>query len=64
VIFNFNIHENNLPTGKIKDGSSALLVYVPAEKEYALGGYETTCSITSTATESILIDAALKMLRE
>ena len=40
------------------------IVYVPPDKAYALGGYETTCCMTSPGAESILIDEALAILRE
>jgi len=38
------------------------LTYVPPEKEHVLGGYETTCCMTSPEAESILADEALAML--
>ncbi|MFH1969088.1 MAG: hypothetical protein ABIJ53_02080 [Verrucomicrobiota bacterium] len=50
---------DNLTTVTEHDRS---LMYVPPEKERALGGYETTCCMTSPEAESILVDEALAML--
>jgi hypothetical protein len=40
------------------------IMYVPPEKEHSLGGYETTCCMTSPEAESILYDGALSMFNQ